>query len=68
MYQAILTQSQSVVFEFAFSVHNSDDNDTQTLIAAFRSFPSPEDWQNWLSGWTDCGYFLNSEPVLIRTI
>jgi hypothetical protein len=66
MYQNILTQS--TVFEFAFSVYNSQDNDTQTLIAAFSSFPSPQDWQHWLSGWIECGYSLFSEPILIRTI
>jgi hypothetical protein len=66
MYQNILTQS--TVFEFAFSVCNSQDNDTQTLIAAFSSFPSHQDWQQWLSGWTMCGYSLSSVPVLIRTI
>ena len=68
MIKYILTPSQSVVFEFAFSVYNSTDNDTQTLTAAFPSFPSSSDWQNWLSGWFDCGYSLNSEPILIRTI
>lgn len=68
MINNIVPQSQSVVFEFAFSVYNSADNDTQTLIAAFPSFPSPKDWQNWLSGWSDCGYCLQSEPLLIRTI
>ena len=60
--------AQSKVFEFAFSVHNCVDNDTQTLIAAFSSFPSSEDWQQWLSGWASCGYSLSTDPVLIRTI
>lgn len=66
MINSILTQS--TVFEFAFSLYNSNDNDTQTLIAAFSSFPSSEDWQQWLSGWASCGYSLSTEPVLIRTI
>lgn len=66
MYPAILTQS--TVFEFAFTLHNSTDNDTQVLTAAFTSFPSPKDWQNWLSGWSSCGYSLASQPLLVRTI
>ena len=66
MINSILTQS--TVFEFAFSLYNSSDNDTQTLTAAFSSFPSSEDWQQWLSGWGSCGYSLSTEPVLIRTI
>ena len=56
------------VHEYALTVVNSADNDTQKLTAAFSSFPSPEDWQHWLSGWTNCGYSLNKQPVLIRTI
>lgn len=66
MINHILTQSN--VFEFTFYVHNSADNDTQSLIAAFPSFPTPEDWQSWLSGWSSCGYALASKPQLIRTI
>ena len=68
MINSILTQSQSKVFEFAFSVYSFADDDTQTLTAAFSSFPSPKDWQQWLSGWTSCGYSLSTEPVLIRTL
>ncbi|MEL6928201.1 MAG: hypothetical protein AAFO95_06180 [Cyanobacteria bacterium J06600_6] len=68
MINNILTQSKSTVFEFILSIHNPQDNDTQTLTAAFPSFPSTEDWQNWLSGWTSCGYSLTSQPVLIHTL
>ena len=68
MINNILTQSDSTVFEFILSVHNPQDNDTQTLTAAFPSSPSPQDWQHWLSGWTNCGYSLSTQPVLIRTL
>ena len=75
MFSTILTQKspnsqhhQIKVYEYALTVVNSADNDTQVLTAAFTSFPSLEDWQHWLSGWNSCGYSLNTEPVLIRTI
>ena len=56
------------VYEYALTVSNSIDNDIQELVAAFTFIPSLEDWQQWLSGWFDCGYSLNKQPVLIRTI
>ena len=68
MINTIVPQKTKTVFEFALAVHNNADNDTQSLIAAFSSFPSPEDWQQWLDGWTNCGYSLDSEPLLIRTV
>ena len=75
MSQTILAQSSlSVqsnpvkVHEYALTVINREDDDIQTLIAAFQSLPSTEDWKNWLSGWASCGYALATTPVLIRTI
>ena len=45
-------QAQSnQVYEYALTVVNPIDKDTQTLIAAFSSLPSLKDWQHWLSGW-----------------
>ena len=56
------------VYEYALTVVNSTDNDTQELTAAFTSIPSSQDIQQWLSGWNSCGYSLSSQPQLIRTI
>ena len=56
------------VYEYALTVSNSTDNDTQELVAAFTSIPSSQDIQQWLSGWNSCGYSLQSQPQLIRTI
>lgn len=67
MTSTTLTQSTTTVYEYSLTVVNSQDNDTQHLTAAFTNLPSPQDWQQWLSGWLDCGYSLATEPVLIRT-
>ena len=56
------------VYEYSLTVHNPEDNDTQELTAAFTSIPLLQDWQQWLNGWNSCDYFLNSQPILIRTI
>lgn len=61
-------QQSRIVYEYSFTVHNSKDKDTRELIAAFTSIPSLQDWQQWLSGWNSCDYFLSSSPNLIRTI
>ena len=75
MSQTILAQSpasiQSTtkkVYEYALTVIDPQDNDTHKLTAAFTFIPSPHDWQQWLSGWCSCGYQLQSQPQLIRTI
>ncbi len=67
MTSTTLTQSTTTVYEYSLTVVNSQDNDTQELTAAFTNLPSPQDWQQWLSGWTDAGYELLSQPQLIRT-
>jgi hypothetical protein len=56
------------VYEYAFTVHNAKDNDTQNLTAAFTHIPTSGDWVQWLSGWTDCDYFLSNVPTLINVI
>ena len=62
-------QSQTItVYEYGFTVTNTEDNDTQELTAAFISLPKLEDWQQWLSGWNSCGYQLSATPTLINTI
>ena len=62
-------QSQeSTVYEYALTVANTDDNDTQELTAAFTSIPNAQDWQQWLNGWVNCGYSLQSTPQLVRAI
>jgi hypothetical protein len=60
-------QSQTV-YEYALTVVNSDDRDTQILTAAFTFIPSVTDFQQWLSGWISCGYFLSSTPQLINVV
>jgi hypothetical protein len=60
-------QSQTV-YEYALTVVNSDDRDTQILTAAFTFIPSVADFQQWLSGWISCGYFLSSTPQLINVV
>ena len=57
-----------LVYEYSFTVHNSEDNDTRELIAAFVGVPSTKDWQQWLAGWNSCDYFLVASPNLVRTI
>lgn len=56
------------VYEYALTVVNPIDNDTQKLTAAFSFLPAFEDWQNWLFGWNSCGYSLQSPPQLIHTL
>lgn len=58
----------SFVYEYAFSVFNPEDKDTQHLTAAFKGIPTSEDWKQWLSGWNDTGYQLQTKPQLIRII
>lgn len=58
----------STVYEYSLIVVNPQDNDSQKLTAAFSYLPTSQDWQQWLTGWLDCGYSLYSEPFLIRTI
>lgn len=61
-------QSQTV-YEYSFSLINTEDNDTQSnLTAAFTKIPTLQDWQQWLSGWIDCGYSFSSTPLLINVI
>ena len=62
------TQKLRIVYEYWFTVTNSQDNDTQELTAAFTSIPTPADWQQWLMGWNSCGYSLDSQPILIHII
>lgn len=61
-------QPSDVVYEYSFKVFNRQYNDTQDLTAAFISQPTDQDWQQWLSGWTSCGYRLCSSPLLINTL
>ncbi len=56
------------VYEYALTITNTDDNDTQELIAAFTSIPSSQELKQWLTGWNSCGYSLSTQPILIRTI
>lgn len=56
------------VYEYALTIVNATDNDTQELTAAFTSIPSSEDIQQWLMGWNSCGYSLTAQPILLRTI
>ena len=55
------------VYEYALTVSDSTNSDTQELVAAFTSIPSSQDIQQWLTGWNSCGYSLQSQPQLIRT-
>ena len=68
MFQSILTQSTSQVYEYSLTVVDPTNNDSQKLVAAFSSIPTLQDWQQWLSGWNDTGYQLQLQPQLIRTI
>jgi hypothetical protein len=61
-------QPSDVVYEYSFQVFNSEHQDTQELTAAFVSQPTAQDWEQWLTGWTSCGYRLCSTPQLINTI
>lgn len=63
-----LQQLDQRVFEFSLSVIDRFSGDIQNLTAAFRSFPSAEDWQEWLSGWSGIGYSLLGSPQLINLI
>jgi hypothetical protein len=56
------------VYEYALTVHNAKDNDTQNLSAAFTHIPTSDDWLQWLSGWNSCGYLLSNVPTLINVI
>jgi hypothetical protein len=62
-----LQQLDQRVFEFSLDVTNND-GDIQNLTASFRSFPSAQDWANWLSGWSSIGYSLLGSPLLIDII
>jgi hypothetical protein len=56
------------VYEYSYNLINIQDNDIQAdLTAAFTHIPTLHDWDNHLSGWASCGYFLSSQPVLINT-
>ena len=68
MSPTILTQLTTQVYEYALTVVNLDDNDSQKLTAAFTNPATDQDFTTWLSGWIDTGYQLQSKPVLIRTI
>ena len=58
----------TTVYEYALTLANAEDNDTQQLIAAFTSMPTLQDWLQWLDGWFSCGYSLQSIPQLIHII
>ncbi|MEM8832155.1 MAG: hypothetical protein AAGE96_22800 [Cyanobacteria bacterium P01_G01_bin.19] len=58
----------ATVYEYALTVANVEDNDTQQLTAAFTSIPTLQDWLQWLDGWFSCGYSLQSTPQLVRAI
>lgn len=58
----------STVYEYSLIVVNPQDNDSQKLTAAFGFTPTATDWQQWLSGWSSCGYSLLGQPRLLRTI
>lgn len=62
-----LQKSTIFVSEYAFSLIDAN-GDIQYLAASFRSFPSTEDWADWLSGWFNCGYSFLSQPSLIRIV
>lgn len=62
-----LQQLEHRVFEFSLNVIDCD-GDIQNLTAAFHSFPSAQDWQEWLSGWSGIGYSLLGSPQLINLI
>jgi len=55
------------LYEYRLTVANQD-NDTQNLTAVFDHLPSFQDWHDWLSGWSYCGYSLSSVPALISVI
>jgi hypothetical protein len=61
--------NSTTVYEYSLTLINTIDHDIQdNLTAAFTHIPTLNDWQQWLSGWTDCGYKLQSQPQLLRTI
>jgi hypothetical protein len=61
-------ESQTItVYEYAFTVTNTEDSDTQELTTAFTSIPTLLDWQQKLAGWKSCGYELSCTPILINT-
>ena len=75
MSQSILTQSscsiqpQSItVYEYSLTLIHLLNSDIQKLTAAFTKKPTPQDWKQWLAGWSDTGYQLTALPQLIRTI
>jgi hypothetical protein len=61
-------QPSTIVYEYSFTVFNQQYNDTQKLTAAFVSMPTIQDWQQWLTGWFNCGYLLSSSPQLINIL
>jgi hypothetical protein len=61
-------QPNSIVYEYSLTVFNRQHNDTQELTAAFISQPTIQNWQQWLTGWLNCGYRLSSSPRLINII
>lgn len=55
------------VYEYSFSLINSDTHDIQeNLTAAFKRLPNQQDWLDFLAGWIDCGYRFYSVPRLVN--
>lgn len=61
-------QSSITVYEYQVTLINPQDDNIQQGTAAFTSVPALQDWKQWLLGWVDTGYQLQSEPVFVRTI
>jgi hypothetical protein len=59
---------KTIVVEYSLALFNPQSGDYQdNLAAAFSCTPSKQDWDNWLSGWTSCGYSLSSNPILVNS-
>lgn len=60
------TKSNSLVYEYSLSVVCKENR--EHLTAAFRFVPNAKNWDEWLSGWKECGYSLLDSPQLINVI
>ena len=54
------------VYEYSLTVFSIEERDRQELTAAFAFVPTSKDWQRWLAGWSDCGYYLVGSPRLLN--
>ncbi|WP_036486873.1 hypothetical protein [Myxosarcina sp. GI1] len=65
MISTVLPQ-KTKVYEYSLTVFNIEERNSQKLTAAFIFIPTSKDWQRWLSGWGNCGYYLVGSPRLLH--